>query len=108
MHRDRYIEALRLIADLDAQIRYEREVPIADVSAELVCMWFDDLDASSLDSGLSPSDAATLRNFTTFYDVRVHELPPSANVAALHANATWNEIVRKAKAALDALVGRGI
>ena len=40
--RDRVLETLRLLASPDAQVEYQRKVPIADVPAELICQWFDD------------------------------------------------------------------
>ena len=105
MHRDRYLEILRLIADPEAQRRYERDVPIANVPAELACMWFDDLDAAWPAGNLTPSDALRLNAFTALYDSRVEDLPTGGGVAALHASARWREVMDEAKAVLDDLGG---
>ena len=37
------VSLLRTLGDPDAQLAYERDIPITCVPAELVCMWFDDL-----------------------------------------------------------------
>jgi hypothetical protein len=104
--RDRYIEALRLLADPAAQRSYERDVSIANVPAELVCMWFDDLNAAEPDPRLSPEDAAVISAFSAFFDSRVGRLPTAGGVAALHGCRDWAEIVAEAKKALGALTGR--
>lgn len=41
--RERVIDHLRLVASAEAQLRYEADVPIADVPAELVCGFVDDI-----------------------------------------------------------------
>jgi hypothetical protein len=40
--RRNILEALRLLASPDAQLEYQRQVPIADVSAEIFCQWAND------------------------------------------------------------------
>ena len=42
--RAEVLSHLELLASPELQARYERDVEIADVPAELVCVWFDDLD----------------------------------------------------------------
>lgn len=41
--RNSFIELIDLLSDPDKQRQYEKDVPIAHVPAELVCMWCDDL-----------------------------------------------------------------
>ena len=105
MHLNQYLEVLRLIADPEAQRAYERDVPIANVPAELACMWFDDLDADGPSDNLAPSDASRMKAFTAFYGSRVDDLPTDGGVAALHSSAVWREIMTEAQATLDDLGG---
>ena len=106
MQRNQYLEALRLIADPEAQRAYERDVPIANVPAELVCMWFDDLAAETPFADLAPADAVRLQAFTEFFGKRVETLPVDGCVAALQASVAWREVMTEAKATLDSLEGR--
>jgi hypothetical protein len=41
IYRDRLIEALELAASPHAQLEYAATVPLADVVAEIVCLWYD-------------------------------------------------------------------
>jgi len=105
MHLDQYLEFLRLQAGPEAQLRHERDVPIANVPAELVCMWFDDLNAAEPSHELAPSDASRIKAFTVFNESRVEGLPTDHGVAALQASAAWGEVSAEAKATLDDLGG---
>lgn len=42
-YRKRVVEEIELLASPSDQMKYERDVPIADVPAELVCGFVDDL-----------------------------------------------------------------
>ena len=106
MHRDRYIEVLELLADHEAQAEYERNVPIADVPAELLSMWFDDLSLSR--HCLSDEDASIIRLFTDFYQARAAKLPTLGGVAALHRCREWHEIAEEAAKTLHELRSRSI
>ncbi|HCS29040.1 MAG TPA: hypothetical protein DIW43_16405 [Spongiibacteraceae bacterium] len=66
MHIDQYLEGFRLLADADAQLKYERDVPTANVPAELVCMWFDDLNAAEPSAVLPPAGASRVKAFSKF------------------------------------------
>ena len=105
MHLDHYLEVLRLLADPEAQLRYERDVPIANVPAELVCMWFDDLNAAEPSPDLAPSDASRIRVFSSFYASHVEGLPTDRGVVALQATAAWQQISAEARATLSSLEG---
>jgi hypothetical protein len=107
MYIDRYIEVLELLADLDAQKKYERDVPIANVPAELICMWFDDLAVEHGYGDLSAPEQDILREFTEFYGSRVDALPTWGMVDALHACTEWVEITLEARKALTALKSLG-
>ena len=56
-------ELLQLLATEEEQLAYERNVPHVDITAELVCMWFNDLyDAkhAATDSTFSDSERTAL------------------------------------------------
>jgi len=81
--KDRVLETLRLLASRDAQLEYRRTVPIADVSAELFCMWDDVFwpDDAALRAEFSESEWSALLRFHSVFE-RVgrllphHPLPP--------------------------------
>ena len=103
--REGTVEILELLADFDAQSAYERNVPIANVPVEFVCMWFDDMyhpEAVVHCEAFSASERRALAKFHDFYDRHVDLLPQNHGVAALHATPVWREIVDHAGAALRA------
>ncbi len=100
---EKYIEVLQLLADRYAQLNYERNVPIADVPTELVCMWFDDLPSPTTIAGISAGQRATLEAFSQFFEERTSALPQTGGVRALHATPAWGEIVERAQEALRAV-----
>src|SRR5436190_14097080 len=60
------IDLLRLLADADAQLEYERSVPIANVPAELFCMWADDQyhpDSDLFRAAFAPDEVEVLAIF---------------------------------------------
>ena len=72
------LELLELLADAAAQERYEHNVPIADVPAELCCMWFDDL--------YHPDSPAFQAAFTVAeLDALASSQRPNASVTALRS-----------------------
>jgi hypothetical protein len=91
---------LRLLSDLEAQIAYERDVPIADVPAELFCGWFDDLyhpDTDLLRSAFTARERLVLAAFHQKFEQVNDSLPePLGRVADLHARAEWRALVRAA------------
>ncbi len=96
--RVRIIELLQLLASEQEQLDYEKDVPIADVPAELLCMWFDDLYyPGSIGSRFNQSEAATLAKFNDFYDVEKRKLPQSSGtIRTWLANSTWRKIMTAA------------
>jgi len=92
------IQTIQLIADLDAQLQYEHDVPIANVPSELVCSWFDDVyhpEYQEYCSVFSQQELDVMSEFNTFYDERVEKLPDT--LVAMHNNYEWNQVVLKAK-----------
>jgi hypothetical protein len=96
-------ELLVLIGDRDAQRAYERDVPIANVPAELICMWFEDHyhpAAGWFVSAFSADELAELAAFNDFYRARTDNLPTSGGIDVLQKAREWGEIVNRARATL--------
>src|SRR5262245_39760742 len=102
--RRHIIELVRLIASKEQQLAYERDVPIADVPSELVCMWVDDLyhpDSDLFFEAFNSRERDRLAKFHTFFDARVHQLPDS--LPEMQKNPAWIEVMREAQRVLDDL-----
>jgi len=102
--RESIVETLKIIASKRAQIEYEKNVPIADVHAELVCMWFDDLYHPKADlflKSFSEEERAVLAKFNAFYEARLDSLPKT--LKELHRTSEWNEVCEKANEVLTEL-----
>ena len=95
------LKLLELLGDAAAQERYEREVPIGNVPAELVCMWFDDSylpESPAFRSAFTAAELRLLAEFNRFYDSRASSLPSSGGVRGLHRSNAWAEIMVEAAA----------
>jgi hypothetical protein len=102
MPRQRITEVLQLLSSKEAQIEYQRDVPIADVSAELLCMWFDDLGDVWLSTELSSKERDRLELFNRFYAKRAAQLPK--NLEEMHNSVAWQEVIDEAR---DVLIDLG-
>lgn len=103
------IQTLQLIADIEAQRQYEKNVPIADVPSELICQWFDDYyhpESEEYRLAFTDEELDTMAEFSKFYDSRVEKLPQTLN--EMHQCDTWRQIVEKAQWVLDKLQWDGI
>jgi hypothetical protein len=101
--RNNIIEILELLASEEKQLAYERDVPHVDITAELVCMWFNDQyhPGRGFDAFFSPDELAALARFHQFYDERVDRLPESqGTVRTWLADPLWREIMREAQETL--------
>ena len=95
-------DLLNLISSAAEQFEYEASVPIANVPAELVCMWFDDHYYPNSEWFLecfSPQGRDTLAEFHRFYEARVDALPDTEQVSELQKSTEWQEVMAKAKEA---------
>ena len=104
--REQIRELLQLLASEERQLEYERNVPHVDVTAELICMWFNDFiyDPREVESDSTFTDAErlSLLQFHKLYDARVKQLPDSqGTVRTWLANPTWREVMLGAQTALD-------
>ena len=104
-------ELLTLLADAEAQRQFERNNPIVNTPAELLCMWFDDRycpDDATFRSAFTASELDALARFDAEYEAVSAELRPwPATVLDLHALPAWARLLRAAAAALMA-AGLGI
>jgi hypothetical protein len=90
---------LALLADLEEQRKYERNVPIANVPAELVCGWFDDSyipDSPAHHAAFTLSERAALEDFSALFSPVADGLRNVREVADLHARREWLEVVAAA------------
>jgi hypothetical protein len=98
------LEMLRLWASREAQLEYRRTVPIADVSAELFCMWDEVFwpDDAALRAEFSESEWTALQRFHSVFE-RVgrllphHPLPP---IEEFILSPHWLQVSRAAARAL--------
>jgi ubiquinone/menaquinone biosynthesis C-methylase UbiE len=107
LRRQQIIGHLQLLASDDLQLAYERDVPRVDITAELICIWFNDLHHpkwADSDPNFSTAELAALAEFHRFFDVRVDRLPPSrGTVRTWLSNPTWREIMHEADRLLAGL-----
>ena len=83
---------------------YERDVPHVDITAELVCMWFNDQyhPGRGFDHFFSPDELAALDEFHRFYDERVDRLPESqGTVRTWLTSPIWREVMEHARRTLE-------
>ncbi len=103
--RGQFRELLQLLASEDEQLAYERNVAHVDITAELVCMWFNDLydeKHAATDSTFTDVERAALTEFHQFYGERHRRLPESCGtVRTWLASPIWREIMRKAHETLS-------
>jgi hypothetical protein len=103
--RKEIIELLQLFASEEQQLAYERDVPHVDITAELVCMWFDDQytpQQRDFEGCFTPAELAALEEFHRFYNERVARLPESqGTVRTWLASPVWREVMEQARRALE-------
>jgi hypothetical protein len=98
--RERLIGILKLIASFDDQVAYQRSVPIADVPAELVCLWFDNYhpDTDLQKRAFTAAVAEALAAFNCMYEHHVEDLP--STLSELHASEHWKRVSTTAQETL--------
>ena len=109
--RTSVIEVLQLLADPEAQREYERNVAIADVPAELFCLWFDDVyhpESPAHQAAFSPGELDLLAEFTKLFLDAEAELPdPLPRLRELQAHPAWSRVVSGAASTLRGLAREG-
>jgi hypothetical protein len=103
---------LKLLADLEAQHEYQRNVPIANVPAELLCGWFDDSyhpETAAFQAAFAPQELDVLAEFNDLFAAAEVELPDRLpTLSALQAHPAWGRVVSGAAKALAGLSGRAV
>lgn len=94
------IEVLDLLASEKEQLCYERNVPHVDITAELLCKWFNDSyipTSPVIQAGFTLEELALLAKFNEFYEARWKLLPKSqGTVRTWLAHPVWREIMEQA------------
>ena len=88
-------EHLALLADLEAQRRYECDVPIAAVPAELVCIWFDEIyhpESPAHQAAFTSSELKALEGFSALFDSVNSSLGELQSVVELQAREEWTQL----------------
>jgi hypothetical protein len=76
--RRNILDALRLISSREAQLEYQRQVPIADVVGEIFCCWADDSfspNDTSLRALFTDSEWAALIAFDSRFEAVYAQMP---------------------------------
>ena len=95
--RDAVVSHLERLASLELQAKYERDVKVADVPAELVCVWFDDLDLPASAAKLFVGDdLQSVRAFSDFFESAMKELA-NLTLSELHARPLWLKVADRAR-----------
>ena len=95
--RKSFINYLELLSSDEKLRKYKEEVPIADVPAEIVCMWFDDLytiNDEIFNNAFSQKERQLLKEFNDYFALRVEKL--SNNFDSLMQSIEFIEIRQKA------------
>ena len=102
--RYQVLEHLNLLASRQQQVGYKSDVPIADVPAELVCGWFDDLyhpNEPAFLAAFSQEERAALAEFHAVFETAMSTLEGSLeSLQSLHSNRAWTTVVEAAGRAL--------
>jgi hypothetical protein len=99
-------EHLALLADSERQRAFERRAQIADVPAELLSAWFDDLyhpDRLLFQRALSPSEREALRRFNAILEGAAVELAEVTRLDELQARPIWTQVGQEAAETLRRL-----
>ena len=93
--RENIIDLLRTIASVDEQLSYEKRVPIANVSDELICSWFDDLyhpNTTLFETAFNSEERRELDKFNYFFEKYVESIPDSSKPMDLQTSDEWKQI----------------
>lgn len=102
--RQVFFDLLTLLASKEEQARYQTEVPIANVPAELMCQWFNDHyhpEAEWFQEAFTGQERAILKEFNDYYAGRAKDLPDT--LPDLLQDPSWSEVVEKAAEALKTI-----
>ena len=103
--RDGIIEALRLAASAEKQQRYAADVSIADVPAEVFCIWQDQYvpDSPCLKQQFDAHEVDALASYAATCSHIARQLPDHLCVPAFQARDEWQDLASAARETLAAL-----
>jgi len=93
--RENLIDILSTIASAEKQLEYEKQVPIANVSDELICGWFDDLyhpNTTLFESAFNSQERRELDRFNYFFVNYVNSIPDNQKLIDLQTSDEWKKI----------------
>ncbi|MFO1303887.1 MAG: hypothetical protein U1F54_09160 [Burkholderiales bacterium] len=98
------IDQLRMLASEQEQLAYEQSVPHVDITAELICGWFDDSyhpEDAVFCSNFAAPELAALSEFDAAFGERMKRLPKSnGTVRCWLASPIWQEVMHAASQTL--------
>ena len=108
-YRQRVVDTIALLASASEQLRYERDVPIADVPSELVCGFTDDLFHPKSRSFLDAFTEQEMKSLAEIYGMlciasKVIEQQNCHRVTELQKISEWRSVMAFAKG-LEAVLG---
>ena len=101
--RKAIIDTLILVSSEKHQLKYQKTVPIADVSAEIFCQWDDSYypDGDVFKLGFSAVEMGAMRNFNEVFESVCNETPDQLpSIEVFIKSPEWKKY---SKAAIDAL-----
>ncbi|MCO6436446.1 MAG: hypothetical protein J5J06_05110 [Phycisphaerae bacterium] len=111
--RNNMIKYFQLMSSREAQLSYQREVPIAQVSAELICQWedivpFDDPSGHFVPPAFSMEELDAIREFHEVWnDVRKSCRRKVPRIEKFQMTREWMRLHVSARAALAVFDRRG-
>lgn len=98
--RSRIIALLQILSSEALQLEYEKNAPNIDITAEIVCMWFDDHyhpGSQRWADQFSDNELESLAEFHRYFDTRIQALPESKGTVLTWSNdSAWQGIMAKA------------
>ena len=106
--RQRLVEVLELMASPEAQLAYQEQVPIADVPAELICMWDETfwINDPEVRAAFSADEWVALEKYDSIFHRVCALLPPQLPpLLEFQKTQLW---LRLSRGAARALSGVGV
>jgi len=93
-----------MLASPHAQLRYEQQVPVANIPSELLCGWFDDFyhpGTPEFQQAFSRNELSVLARFSSLLHKNSRALPQFAH--ELVKEPGWQLVMQRARETLDIL-----
>ncbi|MGH1456519.1 MAG: hypothetical protein ACRBDI_07040 [Alphaproteobacteria bacterium] len=110
--RNNLLETLELISSKKDQLEYQKNVPVAYVSAEIFCWWEDDYQIPKNEDwyqeAFSKGELEILAEFDKEFEIVANKTPDNLpDIEEFVLTPEWRELSSAAKAALKKLVSLG-